>query len=233
VRSFARALEIESSALTKILNGKRAISPKMFDKIGKNLDFTPIQRRLFAESVEEKRGRRIHSKTAMPLPFFEPLEDDVFETIANWYHYAILELIETHGFQPDAKWIAHRLQISVPEVNIAIERLFRLQMIKVDKKGKWLDHSQEVTNIRSGQTTAAKKLLQREIMTLGLRALDEIPFEHRDHTSMTMAIDSSLLNEAREKVKAFRRELCVFLQSGKKKDSVYQLSVALFPATQI
>jgi uncharacterized protein (TIGR02147 family) len=75
--------------------------------------------------------------------------------------------------------------------------------------------------------------MQKQILTQALVALEEVPIEKRDQTSMTMAIDSSLIPEAKLRITRFRRELSSFLENGKKKDQVYQLALSLFPLTQI
>ncbi|MNL23447.1 hypothetical protein D3C87_1448360 [compost metagenome] len=50
---------------------------------------------------------------------------------------------------------------------------------------------------------------------------------------MTMACDPADLPEAVKRIAAFRRELCEFLERNKKPKEVYQLSISLFPQTQI
>ena len=56
--------------------------------------------------------------------------------------------------------------------------------------------------------------------------------ERRDQTSMTMAIDTKLLPQAKEKIKKFRRDMDRLLQSSDTKDEVYHLSVSLYPVTK-
>jgi hypothetical protein len=63
-----------------------------------------------------------------------------------------------------------------------------------------------------------------------LEALEDVPLESRDQSSMTMAIDPSLLPEAKAKIRDFRRSLCAFLQeNARPKSEIYQLSISLFP----
>ena len=100
------------------------------------------------------------------------------------------------------------------------------------KNNKWVDKSQNITNISGDFTNAAKKSLQKQILEKALIAIDEVPFSKRNHTSMTMAIDSQLLPKANDCIVKFRRELCAILQESKNKDAVYELGVALFPVTQ-
>lgn len=50
---------------------------------------------------------------------------------------------------------------------------------------------------------------------------------------MTMAVDKQRLPEAKALIKSFRRDLAKLLSRGKKRDEVYNLSIALFPITNI
>ena len=54
--------------------------------------------------------------------------------------------------------------------------------------------------------------------------------DERDFSGITMAINVEKLDEAKEMIRAFRRKLCKFLETGKKTE-VYTLRVQLFPKT--
>lgn len=231
LRSFSNFLDLEPSALSKIIRGKRGVTVKMFKKISKKLDLTPSEVESFLKSIRQ-------NQTQVPLsthaaPDYRQLTLDSFQVIADWYHYAILELTAVKGFKGESQWISKKLGISAAEAQSAIERLIRLEYLKIDESGRWLDVSGEITTVGSEFTVSALKRLQRGILEKALTALEETPFEVRDQTSMTMAIDSTLLNEAKLKIKNFRRELCAFLQSSQNKDHVYHMGISLYPVTQI
>jgi uncharacterized protein (TIGR02147 family) len=232
LRAFARLLGLESSALSKILNGKRAVSPATLKRIARQLALTPAELQSYQATLAETRGRQkkspLHTHAA---PDYRQVTLDHFQIISDWYHFAILELIAVKDFQPKLAWIARSLGISLAEAQAAVERLQRLEYLEITPQGKWIDRAGEVTNIRTDFTATAMRRFQHQILAKAITALEETPIAARDHTGMTMAIDSSLLPEAREKITRFRRELCAFLQSGRKKNSVYQLGIALYPLT--
>ncbi|MGE3975681.1 MAG: DUF4423 domain-containing protein, partial [Bdellovibrionales bacterium] len=69
---------------------------------------------------------------------------------------------------------------------------------------------------------------------LAIQALETVPMSQRDQSSMTMAIDTSLMDAAKEKIKNFRRELCDFFQKeNNPRNAVYQLTISLCPLTKI
>ncbi len=51
--------------------------------------------------------------------------------IADWEHYAILDLVDTDGFRSDDAWIAEKLGLSLEQTRAALQRLFRLNLMTV------------------------------------------------------------------------------------------------------
>ena len=231
LRSFAKSLQIEPSALSKILNGKRVAREKTLTKLCNHLSVEPDQLEKF--KLYLKNRKRVSKENETSKTSFNELALDTFRIISDWYHYAILELVSVRGFVENEKWIAKVLGITVSEVNIAVERLVRLKFLKITKDGKWINISGGNTTMKNEFTAIAFRKLQKQILKKAIVALEEVPFEKRDQTSMTMAIDSHLLPEAKERITKFRRELCMFLQNNGKKDHVYNLSISLYPLTDM
>lgn len=218
LRSFARALQISPSSLSRILKGERTLAPKSRAKIATRLGLDP------AEVSELAPGTLARGEVLQ----FQALGADAFAAISDWYHYAILELTHIQGFRSEPRWVAKRLGITVSEVNAAVERLVRLGMLKVSE-GQWIHDSGNHTNVTADQRAAGFRKLQRQILEQALKALDETPIERRDQGSMTMAINTKRLPEAIEMLTRFRREMCALLEQDVQRDDVYQLSVSLFP----
>lgn len=214
IRAFAKQLDINQSTLTQILNGKRKVSKK------------------FIDNMEEKVGVKFHFQSVgqNDLDFkYSILSVDAFTVIADWYHYAILEFTAVKNFKSDPKWIAQKLGITVSEVNMAVDRMVRLGMIK-KKNGKIQRSKQHVANYTEGVTSGAHKEFQRQLLTKALQAIDNCPQDKKDITSITMPANSKKIKEVKEKIRKFRREICDYLEDGNH-DSVYQMCVQLFPLT--
>src|SRR6185312_10612943 len=101
----------------------------------------------------------------------------------------------------------------------AVDRLFRLGFLVQDGK-TWRKGQSKYSNYTEGETSAAHKEYQRQVIQKALQAIDLCPQERKDITSMTIAADSKKLSGAKTIVKKFRRELCQYLEDGKR-DSVY------------
>lgn len=226
LRAFARSLSVEPSALSQMINGKRPITKKMSVRLGTALGMTVQQ---ITRVSSEDEGFSLSE--AFP---FQLLSLDQFAVISDWYHYAILELTYVEGFREDAAWISRRLGITKSEANIAVERLFRLKLMITDPRGKWIDNSENgnLSHIHPFQTSDGAKKYQSQILDLSKRAIQEVPIDRRNHTSVTLCFDPADLPVAVEAIKEFRRKFSKTFQPGKKAKEVYQLQVSLFPLTQ-
>jgi len=231
LRSFAKSIGCDVSSLAKILSGKRAIGRITIMRLSSRLG-------LSAQATEIFLSKHRETKKEPPIGItadYATLAADTFHVVSDWYYYAILELIQTDDFRAESKWISRVLGITSSEANIAIERLLRLGMIEVDSKtGHWKEAgSGRLTTLGNRFTNHAFQNLQRQVLEKAILALDEVPIELRDQSSMTMAIDIDKLEAAREKIKTFRRELAAFLSRGQKQQEVYNLSISMYPVTQI
>jgi transcriptional regulator with XRE-family HTH domain len=212
IRAFASYLELDSSLLSRILSGKKQVSEVKMNAISEKL------------GIESPASRNSDAE-------FSSLSLDLFAMVSDWYHYAILDLTMLKSFKPEPKWIAQKLGIQPHEAMSAVERLKRLGMLKI-QGNKLVKGESFYTNYSEGQTSAALKEYQRQIIKKALLAIDNCPRERKDITSITIAANSRKLDLAKVKIKEFRRELCAFLEDGEK-DSVYHLALQLYPVTEL
>lgn len=231
LRSFARYLGIEASHLSKILRGQRSVTERMLLRVAPKLGMSPKDLDHYREVIRKQERRLGNSATA--LPNYNPVEMDQFQIISDWYHFAILELVSMEGFVASPQWISRVLGINVNEASAAIDRLFRLGYLETQPDGSWKNRSGFNTTIGNDFTTAALRQMQRQILQMAIDALEAVPFDQRSQSAMTMAVDKDLLPRLKERITQFRRETDAFIQKNSKKlDSVYHLSVSLYPVTK-
>lgn len=195
----------------------------MMHKICDRLSTPPTVREEFANQEPKKRGPN--------APGFALLAADAFAVMADWHHYAILELTFTKNFQSNPNWIAKKLKISSTEATVAIQRLLRLELLE-ELEGKLVKTDAFLTNYHEGFTAPAQKELQRQILRKALEAIDHTPQSEKDITSITMAMDPKKIPAAKEKIKKFRRSLCKFLSGGEENTRVYNLGLQLYPISE-
>lgn len=229
-RMFARQLGISSGRLSELMNGKRALTLDLAHKMSKNLMLLPDERRQLFNLIQFTRD--IPPEEINELRnLYSPLNADSFSVLADWQHFAILSLMETDDFSGDASWIAERLGILVVEAEEALLRLRSLKLIDV-RNGKLIKLSENITTTQDIESLALR-ISHKQNLDQAISALDEVPLELRDVTSITMAIDLNRLSQAKEMIKKFRRELCAFLESGDGKHEVYNINVQLVPVSKL
>lgn len=220
VRAFAKALDSDPSTLSKILSGKRNLGLKSIEHFGKKLGLNSEQIEVFQR------------KTKIVDQEFKAIDLDTFSVIAGWYHDAILELISVKGFQPDIRFVAEALDISVEEAKAAVARLIRIGFLMIDQNGVWHDISSgKTTTLNSPYTSEALQKHQRQVLTNAISAMQKTPIEKRSQYSLTFGIDPRWMPEARIMIKEFGRNLMKLMSENQEHTSVYQLSVSLFPVT--
>jgi uncharacterized protein (TIGR02147 family) len=221
LRAFARYLSVDPSSLSQYISKKRIPSAKMKIRIAKKVGVTQSQLQAFSDNSDIDEVDE----------YYKLIELDKFHYISDWYHIAILELSNTDGFSSNPQKIASRLGITTEEVKVAIERMIRLNLVK--KVGDSIEKSnQNLSNFCPGETSAAHKLYQKQIIEKALKCVDECPAELKDITSISMAIDVDKLPQARKMIYAFRKKMCQFLENDKQAE-VYNLSVQLFPISKV
>ncbi len=229
IRSFSNLLKIDSSSLSKILSGSRKLSPKKLSSYIDIIGADPKKREALLRYASIKSKKNNHIEPAVDAEYRQ-MTIDAFEVISEWYHYAILELTYVKNFKSLPSWIASKLGVSTDEVKIAIERLTRLGLLKIIN-GKYVKSENFTTNFSEGVTSNAHKIFQKKVLEQALDAIDAIPAEEKDITSITMAIDEKKLSDAKKLIKKFRRDLCEFMEDGDQ-TKVYNLAIQLYPITK-
>ncbi len=228
LRAFAKSLKLQPSALSEILNGHRLITLKMARKVSEQLCLDPQEQSKFLELAQTQRPpNRKKASPRQTLVSRMQLNVDEYRLVSDWQHFAILSLAETESFNSDPETIAKNLGISKAVVVAALSRLERLEMIARDPRGQWTLTGRSFSSPDEVREPALRNA-HLQNLELAKNSLERDDIAERDFGSITMAIDPALLPEAKKRIRAFRRELCEFLESGNKK-RVYKLCTQIIP----
>jgi transcriptional regulator with XRE-family HTH domain len=220
MRAFAMHLDIDHSTLSQWLRGRRSLTVRSIESMGRRLglDENAIQR--YVDYAGRDEGP---CSTTM-------LSAETVALISDWHHFAILELTSLGGFQADSRWISRVLDISVDEVDVALQRLIRLDLLDMAAADRWVDRSGDATvNIETLEAGTIERQ-QGQSRRLSASALRSIPIALREHSTITLAVNSEQLARAFELSARFRQQLIDLLRDGPA-DDVYQIEVAIFPVT--
>ncbi len=240
LRAYARDLDIPASRLSDILNAKSGLSLVNAEKIAKNLNLSQKEKELFLNQVLAAHGRsdktrkiakKYIAETKEKDLGFSEIDLDTFKIISDWYHYAILDLVETYSFTEDSKWISDRLNVSKFQVDQALGRLKKLNLLEA-KKDKIKSLNKTIAT-PSDIPSQAIKDFHRQILEKAIEAIDFQSVEERDITTITIPLDLTLMKELKRKIKNFRRDINNWVKSHNlRPEEVYCLNFNLFRLTK-
>jgi uncharacterized protein (TIGR02147 family) len=220
IRAFARSSGISHTVLSLVLSGKRRLSKKATERLADYLNLDPSKRKSLMQrysNIDE---------------VYETLSLDSFELISDWYHYAILSVLELPFAKLDAKWIAKQIGIQPLQAKLAIDRLKRLGLLEQTSDGVWKQSSAPI-KIDNKHSSSATKKFHKQLLVRAAESIDIDPISDRDFSSMTFAMDPASIEFARKKIQAFRRELTAELESKGTPAAVFNFTMQLYPITPI
>lgn len=238
LRRFSQLLNVEPGPLSQILNGRRSPSTKVVGRIFSGLETNELIRKQFVNSLLEEKvalgKKRVSQKlvySAMPIYGqviqTEPLNQDYFRVIADWYNLAIWEMVERKDFNENPIWIAKRLGISQLEAKLALQRLESQQLI-VRKDGRYQKTNSRLQTKDLSKTSEAHRRRQKQILQISMDALQTISIDQRHHSAITLNLDATQIPRLREEMQKTLWRLAEEFKSGNP-NQVYEISLQVFP----
>ncbi|MFN8572092.1 MAG: DUF4423 domain-containing protein [Gemmatimonadaceae bacterium] len=138
LRAFAQRVGVDHSTLSQILRGKRRLTARTIERIGRSmrLDAMRIEQFVSFEATHPPIGGSVPTRDDAVR-----LARDLLELLTHWSHFAILELTTLDTFRPDSRWIAQVLGLTTDEVNVAVARLVRYRLLEMKSPTVWVDRS--------------------------------------------------------------------------------------------
>lgn len=239
LRAFARDLSLSPATLSYVMNGQKGLSMTVAQSVATSIGLNEKEKEIFCCLVESKHGRsktsRVIAQTRLAQLEYHPkvtsLQLDVFQTIADWYHLAILQLVQIKNAQTDSKWMANQLGIHVFEVDAAIERLKRLELLFVEDDRYRV--TKEMVFAPDGVPNDAIRKFHRQILDRAVESVSSQTVDERYLNSTVLPIQLKDLPRAREKIKRFHREFDAEFTPAThgQGDHVYALAVQFFTLT--
>lgn len=222
LRTFAKKLGISKSFASDLLNEKCGVSKDIAIRILENLNIEKdVSNRILANYGKSRIKKSLSLK----------LKTDEFKLISEWYHYAILALIDIKNDKYTAKRISELLNITENEAKNAVERLLRLRILELDEKLAL----KETSNVYTTSDDIADDGVKKGLLSNFAKAKDSLlndDVKIRDFTSVTFAGSKNQLEEAKILTRKFQDDLInLFSKNKNSLDEVYNLSIQLFPLT--
>jgi uncharacterized protein (TIGR02147 family) len=240
-RYISQKIGIKSTGfLSMVISGKRNISGKLIIELSTILKLRKKERHYFESLVHFNQAGTHNEKTR----FYQELlsyknspvrtvNQDQYEFYNKWYYSAIRELVAIYPVKDDYQHLAKLLKpaIKPSEAKAALETLTRLGLIK--KTGSGI-YKRKDPVISSGETVKSFEVhnFQKAAMELAKTALERIPRDERELSTVTMSIDKSTYCMIRKKTAKLRAEIMELARSVKNPEQVYQLNLQLFPMSE-
>ncbi len=230
LRAYARDIGIHPATLSQIINGKRGLPFKDADFVAKKLNLGPKEHALFKESLLQKKST-LESIKVSAEDTRVMLDDSFYRIIAEWEHYAVLELFNLNDFTRTKAEVAAKLDLTINRTEVVITNLIMAGLIEVDSAGLLSKVHSDVKTTED-ITSQALRDSHKEALHMGLSKIDTVPVELRDYSSSTLALDISKVPEAKLIIRDFRRKMAALLSQGEKKE-VYQLAIQFYPLSSM
>jgi len=241
LRAWSKQLGLKGpTLLSRILKGERSITAKTCSTIGHSLKMDTRSQRYFEVLVLRSNSNTLEEKnlyenllfTIRPNRELARVELESFRFISDWYHLAILELVETKGFVPQAAWIAQRLNNKITEVlaEKAFSRLVRLGFINKLKDGSYQRCTEGQLQIRSRSRTLAIQRHHSQVMDLAQKSLAEQSPNDRHLMGSMIPIAKENYPAVVDLIEEFHQRILKFADYSKANE-IYELSTQFFSLT--
>ncbi len=214
--AFARDLGVSRTALSQFLSKKRQLSSVNLKRVAEALYLpeTHIQQ---------------DSRESGPISGATQLNIDQFALISEWYHFAILNLIEFQTIKTAAD-ITKFFEITPIEAKQTLDRLLKLSFIK--KVNGVFCLNQKSLDTGTDVPSSAIRKHNREKMELAIQSLEKHSVDERDISSMSLSFNQDDMKKVKDEIRKFKKRIDKIC-SNKNANQVYSLNIQFFPLSRM
>ncbi len=240
VRSAAAKLGIGSGTLSRVLNGSRHIGPNLLPDIITFLGLKTREAEYFKLMVQFARtnspGRKrdvYESMLRLRTDTRIKISEDQYRLFEEWYHLALHQLLRIESGCSDPTALGAMLEppISASKTRKALEFLKRNGLIKPNGQGGYAPVDTSLTTGEVWQSVAIHGF-QAKAATMAASALNTIPREERDFSTLTVGLSADGFITAREILRKARQEILALDEQESNPERVYQFNLQAFPISK-
>ncbi|MBN1759215.1 MAG: TIGR02147 family protein [Chitinispirillaceae bacterium] len=239
-RSAANRIGTSSGTLSRILNGTRHLGPSLLPKM---ISFLGLKRReaeYFSLLVhfellndESKKRQCYRDILRMRTGCNTTVPEENHQFFEQWYHVALFELLRIVKDSSDTTALGSMLMppITGPKARKAVELLKKIGYIRQEEDASACTTEPFLTTGDTWESVAIHSF-QVTMSQLAAKALDTVPKEERDFSTLTMALSQEAFEKVRDVVKNARAEIAAIERESSDPERVYQINMQCFPLTQ-
>jgi uncharacterized protein (TIGR02147 family) len=228
--------------LKLVIDGQRNLSLDSIERFARALDLTEAEGRTFQALVllgqartDEERNRcyaQLQAGSAVSTRT-TAIERAQYEVYSLWYALPIREMMLWPSFQEDPEWIARRLRprIRPSEAARAMALLEKTGLVGRNERGA-LEPRDGKLATPSTVTSLAVRNYHRALLGLAAQALDGVPVDQRNVTSLTVILTPELYTEVCQRIADFRQALLDYVDDPthvKTRGEVSVIGFQVFP----
>lgn len=229
LRAFSRRMGVSAGGLSMFLSGKKKCSSKLMEKIVQLIVSDPEERMRILSGYNRHIMQELKNQAEIKPSLFRKLSESEFDSIRDWYHFAILYLTYTTDFRLDYPWIGSRLGIDSKTAEEAITRMVSLGILSFHPDGT-LNHREETIKTSDEVSNQSIKIMHRQILEKVSDGTD-LPTDIRDITSVTLPIHTQKIPKAKELIRKFHEDL-IHLLGTEPMNEVYNVMIAMVPLSK-
>jgi uncharacterized protein (TIGR02147 family) len=235
LRAFATLAGLPASNLSEVLNGKKNISVERAYSISEKLKFSVKEREYFVSLVQLETTKSESLKMALlekvrtmnPKVQAQSIALDNFRMISEWFHFAILELLLAEKFIFTNKSAAKALGISPYQVDTALARLIRMDLVAETESGEYKVKNSDVL-VDSKIPAQALRSFHRQMLERTIESVEVQSPQEKVIGTETLAFDKADLAEANKIIEECFQKIIGLSRKSKKRNSVYHLGIQFF-----
>jgi uncharacterized protein (TIGR02147 family) len=231
MRSFARALELEPSQLSKILREKIEPTIPLIERILLRLEMPDSERENILNSVKSQRLEKKNKYRNSKLHFVKSSEGQNTR-LRNAIDFTVFVALGLDGVEKSALGLHAVVGFAHGEIEESLQAMSACGLIEKTPDG-YKKLQPQYSDDPFDPTSGGKLQTQKAFLDFAIQALQQVPVEHRLNGTLTMTMDQKLIERVKRKIDVFLRELNGWVAAeSRTTDSLYSFTVALYPMTR-
>ena len=241
LRAMARQLGLSPSLLSEVLNGNRHLTEENAVFVADKLGLQEKEQLYFRTLVQLGRAKKPEVKQVLlnQLQKLHPksevghdLSVDHFIYVSDWHHFALMRLMDISDFVFSPGAAAKALNIHPFEVDAALERLVRLELVEKTVAGKFVKLRDNVLVKAAGMNDALRKY-HKQALEKTIDALSAQTPSERFTGTENITLSSDQLSEASEIYEECFKKILNLSKKRKKGAEVYHLGIHMIRLSKI
>ena len=239
-RMMGDKLGLDSSYLYRVLQKKQHLPAHALPAAKEILALNGRQAEYFdllftAAITKDKSKQEELMAKALSLRDVErhSLQAAELKLLESWWIPAVRAYLELNGGVVNVKQIAKDIcpPITEEQATDAIEILKEVGLVKKLASGRLALTDAHLT-VGGPEKAKAVRHFQRQVLGLASDALDNVPVDERNISTLTVSVDQSCFEDLGDMLREFRRLVQKRIDEAKNPDRVMQLSMAFFPVAR-